>query len=299
MSMSTTSKTPLGPEPTCPPPVADPKKPDLVLPPLACDSHYHIFGPADRFPYAADRTFTPHDAPVTALLKLHRFLGFERGVFVQSACYGSDHAAVLDALATLKDRYRAVALIEPDTSPAEINRLDAAGFCGVRLHIVSHLHGHSPDDMRRIMALVEPYGWHIAVHTMHNGLAEHFEFIAAIRAPVVIDHIGRFDIEDGENSAGFQALRRLLDRGNVWVKLSGVDRVSKQPPMFRDAVAFARILAGQAPERIVWGTDWPHPNHMQMPDDGALVDLIAEIAVDERTRSLMLVDNPARLFGFA
>ncbi len=297
--MSTTPNTPLGPEPTCPPPDLNPKKPDLALPPLACDSHYHIFGPADRFPYAADRTFTPHDAPLAALLKLHRFLGFERGVFVQSSCHGSDHAAVLDALAALKDRYRGVALITPEMPPADVRRLDAAGFCGARLHIVSHLHGYSPADMRKIMALVIPYGWHIAVHTMHNGLAEHFDFVSAIEAPVVIDHIGRFGIEDGENSAGFKALRRLLDRGNVWVKLSGVDRLSKQPPMFRDAVAFARILAEQAPERILWGTDWPHPNHKQMPNDGVLVDLIAEIAPDEKTRRLMLVENPAKLFRFA
>lgn len=297
--MNSKPRAPLGPEPTCPPPVANPKRPDFKLPPLACDSHYHIFGPTSRFPYAGDRTFTPHEAPLAALLKLHQFLGFERGVFVQSACHGTDHAAVLDALKTLKDRYRAVALLAPDTPPAEIKRLDDAGFCGVRLHLVAHLDGHSPDDMRRIMALVAPYGWHVAVHTMHNGLAEHFDFIAAIEAPVVIDHIGRFDIVDGENSLGFKALRRLVDTGKVWVKLSGVDRLSSQPPMFRDAVAYARILAEQAPERILWGTDWPHPNHKHMPDDGNLVDLIAEIAVKESTRQRMLVDNPARLFGFS
>jgi 2-pyrone-4,6-dicarboxylate lactonase len=297
--MSENPKTPLGPEPTCPPPAANPKHPDLKLPPLACDSHYHIFGPVDRFPYAKDRTFTPPEAPLAALLRLHKFLGFERGVFVQSACHGTDHAAVLDALASLKDRYRAVALLTPSTPPADVTRLDDAGFRGVRLHIVSHLRGYSPDDMRKIIELVAPHGWHIAVHTMHDGLAEHFDFIAAIKAPVVIDHIGRFEIEDGENSPGFKSLRRLLDTGNVWVKLSGVDRLSSQPPMFRDAVAFARILAEQAPERILWGTDWPHPNHKHVPDDGNLVDLIAEIAVSEKTRQLMLVDNPAKLFGFA
>ncbi|MDC7787238.1 amidohydrolase family protein [Rhodoplanes sp. TEM] len=296
--MSATPKRPLGPEPTCAPPVPNPKKPDLALPPKACDAHYHIFGPAHRFPFAADRTFTPHDAPLADLLALHRHLGFERGVFVQSACHGTDHSAVLDALAGLKDRYRGVALLTPSTPPAEVARLHEAGFRGVRLHFVSHLHGQSPDDIRAVIRLVAPFGWHIAVHTMHDGLAEHEAFIRAIDAPVVIDHIGRFDIADGESSRGFQALRRLLDGGRVWVKLSGVDRLSDTPPCFRDAVAVARILAAQAPERILWGTDWPHPNHKHVPDDGVLVDLIAEIAPDETIRRKMLVDNPAALFGF-
>ena len=296
--MSAKPAAPLGPEPTCPPPDSNPKRSVLALPPLACDSHFHIFGPGDKFAYAAERTFTPPDASKEALIALHRFLGFERGVFIQSAAHGSDHSAVLDALATLDGRYRAVALLEPTTPPAEVARLDAAGFCGARFHLVSHLAVHPADEMKAIMRLVAPHGWHIAVHTMHNGLAEHFDFIRSIEAPVVIDHIGRFDIVDGVDSAGFKALRRLLDTGNAWVKLSGVDRLSKQPPLFRDAVAFARILATQAPERILWGTDWPHPNHNQMPNDGHLVDLIAEIAVDEKTRHRMLVDNPAELFRF-
>jgi 2-pyrone-4,6-dicarboxylate lactonase len=288
----------LGPEPTCLPPDPLPKKPDLALPPLSCDSHYHIFGPVDRFPYAADRTFTPHESPKDSLLQLHKLLGIERGVFVQGSCYGTDHSAVLDALRGLEGRYRAVAQLSPTTPRAELERLTDAGFCGVRLNIVSHLGGNSVDDMRRIIALAIPFGWHIGIHTMHNGLAENFDFISSIAAPVVIDHFGRFDLEDGDNSAGYKALRRLLDRGNVWVKLSGVDRISRQPPFFRDAVNFARKIADHAPERIVWGTDWPHVNHYQIPNDGVLVDLIAEIAPDEKTRRQMLVDNPARLFGF-
>lgn len=286
-------------EPTCPPPDPNPIKPGLTLPPLACDSHFHIFGPADKFPYAPDRAFTPYDAPKEALLKLHKFLGFERGVFIQSACHGTDHAAVIDALADIKDRYRGVALLSPGTFPAEIARLNGCGFCGVRFHLVPHL-GEMPrrDDLRTVMRLVAPYGWHVAIHVFGKELLQSFDFIRAITAPVVIDHLGRIDGGEGADGEAFQALRRLLDTGNVWVKLSGTDRVSKQGPPYRDAVALAKILADQAPERMLWGTDWPHPNHTAVPNDGTLVDLIAEIAPGESTRQRMLVDNPAALFGF-
>jgi len=258
-----------------------------------------VFGPHAVFPFAANRPFTPHDAPKEALLRLHEVLGFERGVFVQSTCHGSDHAVMLDLLAATSGRYRGVALLTPATTPEEVKRLDAAGVCGVRLHFVSHL-GPYParDDVRAVMRLVEPYGWHIEVHVYGKDLLANLDFIAAIKARVVIDHIGRVDVREGPDGPAFVALRRLVDAGNVWVKLSGTDRVSQQEPPFRDAVALARILAEQAPERILWGTDWPHPNVRRMPNDGELVDLIPQIAVNETTRRRMLVDNPAEFFGF-
>ena len=287
------------PSPTCPPPDPHPKKPAFAPPPLSCDSHFHVFGPHRVFPYAADRPFTPHDAPKEALLRLHEFLGIARGVFVQSTCHGSDHAALIDLLASTGGRYRGVALLTPATAPAEIERLDAAGVCGVRFHFVSHLGQYPPiEEVRAVMRLVEPHGWHIAIHGYGKDLLANLEFIAGIRARVVIDHIGRVDVREGEAGAAFVALRRLLDGRNVWVKLSGTDRMSNQDPPFPDAVALARILAEQAPERILWGTDWPHPNVRRMPNDGELVDLIPEIAVDEKTRQRMLVDNPAEFFGF-
>jgi predicted TIM-barrel fold metal-dependent hydrolase len=301
--MATESRRRLGPEPTCPLPDPNPTKPHITLPPLSCDSHFQIFGPADKFPYALDRSFTPHDAPKEALVRLHRFLGFERGVFIQSACHGTDNAAVVDALADMKGRYRGVALLDPDTAPAEIARLDAAGFCGVRFHLVPHLNPHLGamlrlDDLRAVMRLVEPHGWHIAIHLFGKELLESLDFIRSIKAPVVIDHIGRVDAADGPDGRAFKALRGLVDTGKVWVKLSGTDRITRQKPPYRDAVALARILADQAPERMLWGTDWPHPNHSAVPDDGMLVDLIADIAPDDSTRRRMLVDNPAEFFGF-
>jgi 2-pyrone-4,6-dicarboxylate lactonase len=286
--------------PTIAPPDPNPKKPRLMLPPLACDSHFHVFGPHRKFPYAPNRTFTPADAPKEDLFRLHDLLGFQRGVFVQSTCHGSDHAALLDLLAAGDGRYRGVALLEPTTSKVEVERLDDAGVRGVRLHFYfPHRGAPMPrDDMLMVIAMAAPYGWHIAFHVGGDGILEQYEFITSIEAAVVIDHIARIDVTQGRNGKAFSVLRRLMDRGNVWVKLSGTDRITREPYPFADAVPFARELAAHAPERVVWGTDWPHPNHKSVPNDGDLVDLIAEIAPDTRTRQLMLVDNPAKLFGF-
>lgn len=286
--------------PTIPPPKADPKKPDLKLPPLACDLHFHVFGPHSKFPYAPDRPFTPTDAPKEDLFRLHEWLGFQRGVFVQSTCHGSDHAVLVDLLAAGKGRYRGVALIKPTTPEADVERLDEAGVRGLRLHYYfPHLGAPLPySEMRKVIALAAPYGWHIANHVGGQGIVEHYDFLASIEAPIVIDHMARIDVAEGLHGKAFTALLRLLDRGNVWVKLSGADRITKKPGSFADAVPFGRALAAHAPERIVWGTDWPHPNHTAVPDDGVLVDLIAQIVPDERTRHLMLVENPTKLFGF-
>lgn len=286
--------------PTIAPPDPNPKKPRIALPPNACDSHFHVFGPHSKFPYAPNRPFTPADAPKEALFKLHEFLGFQRGVFVQSTCHGTDNAVLVDLLKAGKGRYRGSALLDPNTPDAEVERLDEAGVCGVRLHFFGgHLGTPKPrDEVLQIIEKVAPYGWHIQIHTGGQGILDLYDFITSIEATVVIDHIGRIDIAEGLQGKAFSALKRLLDRGNVWVKLSGTDRISKQKYPYADAIAFPRDLAAHAPQRVVWGTDWPHPNHGAMPNDGELVDLIAEIAPDERTRKLMLVDNPAKLFGF-
>jgi len=289
----------LTPSPSCPPPDPHPTALRCTLPPLACDSHFHVFGPHNVFPFARNRPFTPHDAPKEALLGLHAALGFARGVFVQSSCHGNDHAALIDLLQSTGGRYRGVALLTPATPAEEVQRLDAAGVTGVRFHFVAHLGVHpSLDDMRAIMRLVAPHDWHIALHLAGRDLVTYWDFITAITAPVVIDHMGRVDVSEGPEGAGFTALRRLLDRGNVWVKLSGTDRVSAEAAPYRDAVALARSLAQHAPERILWGTDWPHPNVRAMPNDGDLVNLIPDIAVNEATRRRMLVDNPAEFFRF-
>ena len=286
--------------PTIALPDPNPKKPRAALPPLACDSHFHVFGPHSKFPYAANRSFTPADAPKEDLFRLHELLGFQRGVFVQSTCHGTDNSVLVDLLAAGKGRYRGAALLDPYTPDAEVERLDEAGVRGVRLHFFGgHLGAPKPrQDILDIIEKVSPYGWHIQIHTGGHGVLDLYEFITSIEAPVVIDHIGRIDIAEGLQGKTFAVLRRLLDRGNIWVKLSGIDRITKESYPYADAIAFPRNLAAHAPERVVWGTDWPHPNHNAVPNDGELVDLIAEIAPDARTRQLMLVDNPAKLFGF-
>ncbi len=288
--------------PTIPPHDRNPKKPGIALPPLSCDSHFHVFGPHSEFPYSPTRPFTPTDAGKADLFKLHEFLGIQRGVFVNSTAHGRDNRVLVDLLEAGKGRYRGVALIDPATSAAEIESLDDAGVRGIRLHWYFP-HGGAPrprDEMRKMIALVADYGWHIANHVGGSGMVDYYDFIASIEAPVVIDHMARIDIEEGLNGPAFTALKRLLDRGNAWVKLSGADRITKEPHNYEGAIPFARALAQHAPERIVWGTDWPHPNHKpgSVPNDGELVDLIGAIAPDTRTRKLMMVDNPTRLFGF-
>jgi 2-pyrone-4,6-dicarboxylate lactonase len=256
--------------PTCAPPDPNPTRPAITLPPLSCDAHFHVFGPHRVFRFADDRPYTPQDAPKEDLFRLHELLGFERGVF------------------------------DPSTPKAEVVRLHEAGICGARFHFVQHLgDAMPPDDIRAVVAMIAPLGWHVAAHVGPGGVLDHYDFLASLPTQVVIDHIGRSDVGEGPNGKAFAALKRLTDRGNVWVKLSGTDRITRQPYPYRDAVPLARALAEHAPERVVWGTDWPHPNHQAMPNDGALVDLIAEIAPSEDARRLMLVENPARLFGFA
>ena len=286
--------------PTCPAPDPNPKVPDLQLPPLSCDSHCHIFGPADVFPFSSDRTFTPPDVPKEDLQNLHRLLGIERAVIVQSAVHGTDHSALLDALKTGGDRYRGIALVNPATSPHEIAQLNNAGVCGVRLNFLPHLGGYpSSETIQFVLGLVQPFSWHIEIHVADNGIIEFFDLIRSIQLPVVIDHMARVDIREGLHGDSVLAMLRLLDTGNVWVKLSGVDRVSIQEPPFADGVQLARMLAYHAPERVLWGTDFPHPNiNGYMPNDGQLVDLIEQIAPDEALRYRMLVTNPAEFFRF-
>jgi 2-pyrone-4,6-dicarboxylate lactonase len=286
--------------PDGPRPVAEPRVPRVVLPDQACDSHCHIYGPFDRFPLPPDRTFTPNEAPETVLRRLHDRLGLKRAVIVHSKGHGMDHGPVLDALKAGNGRYRGVALIEPDASQDVLRTFDAAGICGVRFNFMAHLGGKPDlDKVRTVIRLVEPLGWHIEIHVAGRGVVELEEFIRLIRAPVVIDHMARVNVDEGPNGPAMRTLRGLLDTGRIWVKVSGADRLSKLGAPFSDVVRLARSLVEHAPERILWGSDWPHVNlHGPMPDDGDLVDFIGEIAPDDNTRRLILVENPTKFFGF-
>ena len=291
------------PEPalSCPPPHPSPRKPTLRLPEKSCDSHCHVFGPAARFPYAPDRTFTPVDAPVGQLAALHRHLGLDRAVIVQSSCHGADHSALLDALAIGEGRYRGVALIGPATPRAEIERLHAAGVRGFRLHFLPHL-GEPPTraEIRSTVRLVADLGWHAEIHLHSAGIARYDDLVRWLPVPVVIDHLARLDLSQGLDSPAVSALLRLLDTGRVWVKTSGVDRVSRTGPPYADAVVLAAKLVAHTPERVLWGTDYPHPNIIgAAPDDGLLVDLLSLIAPSEPALRRMLVQNPEEFFGFS
>jgi 2-pyrone-4,6-dicarboxylate lactonase len=294
------NKSPRNITPDGPPPNPDPRKAAITLPPGSCDAHCHIYGPFSRFPLPEDRSFTPNEAPETELRRLHEHFGFDRAVIVQSQGHGFDHQPVRDALAVGGGRYRGVALVQPGTSAEEVASLDAAGFCGVRFSFMAHLGGYS--DLSRVRSVIDrvrPHDWHIAIHVAGQGIVEMADFIRSIKARVVIDHMARPALADGPEGAAVTELRRLLDTGKVWVKLSGADRLSKDGAPYRDAIPIARSLADHAPERILWGSDWPHVNlHGPMSDDASLVDLIAEIAPSETTRRRLLVDNPAEFFRF-
>ncbi|WP_144111706.1 amidohydrolase family protein [Paraburkholderia sp. BCC1886] len=283
-----------------PAPLAQSRKPHVALPPASCDAHCHVFGPFDRYPLPDDRSFTPALAPEAALRRLHEHLGFERSVIVQSQGSGFDHRPLLDALAAGAGRYRGVALVRPEDDDAMLAAFDAAGIVGTRFNFLSHLGGRPQlDAMRTVIDKVRPFNWHIAIHVAGNDIVDYASFIQSIDAPVVIDHMARPDLADGLHGDAMTQLRRLLDTGKIWVKLSGSDRLSKTGRPYHDAAALARSLAEHAPERVVWATDWPHVNlHGPMPDDGELTNLIDEIAPDDAQKQRMLVDNPARLFGF-
>ena len=286
---------------TIPPPHPDPHRPRAFAPPPgACDAHCHVFGPADRFPFAATRSYTPPDAGVDDLRRLHDRLGLERAVVVQASCHGVDNAALLDALRQGGGRYAGVAMIDDATTDAEVDELHAAGVRGTRVNFVAHL-GGAPDagEFERTVARAAGRGWHLVVHLDAADLPRYAELLAGLPCPFVIDHMARVDASAGLDQSPFRALLDLLADERCWVKVSGAERLTADGlPPYDDVVPYARAIVGAAPDRVLWGTDWPHPNVRHMPDDGDLVDLLADFAPDEATRHRILVTNPARLYDF-
>lgn len=286
--------------PNCPPPVEHPRAHSVDLPAGAVDSHCHVFGPHAVFPFAPERSFTPVDVPRQRVRALHDSLGFARAVVVQSACHGDDHAALLDALATSDGRYRGVALVTPRTPREQVARWAAAGVCGARLNFLPHLGGApSRETVDAVVALIRPHGWHLAVHVAGSGITDHEELIGTLDVPVVVDHMARVDLDQGLTGPAVASLVRLIQSGRVWIKLSGADRLSGGPVPSPNAVALARHLAVRAPEQVVWGTDFPHPNLAgDPPDDGVLVDTLAQVAPERDLLERLLVRTPQQLFGW-
>jgi 2-pyrone-4,6-dicarboxylate lactonase len=280
-----------------------PRAPRLRLPADACDSHVHVFGPAERFPYAAGRNFTPVDAPKEALFALHRTLGISRCVIVQSAVHGLDNRVVEDAIAAGGGRYLGVALVPVDVSDAELARLAGAGMRGVRFNFMKHLPGAA--DPARIVEQLTPrlagVGMHLQVHFQSDLVHELAAPLAKSTVPVVIDHMGRVDATLGAEDPDFRALFALLANPLFRVKVSGIDRIDSKPggaPAYDAGVALARKLVEAYPDRCLWGTDWPHPNHTHVPNDASLVEALERIAPSERLREQLLVTNPAAFYRF-
>jgi 2-pyrone-4,6-dicarboxylate lactonase len=277
---------------------ASPKKPDIALPAGACDAHCHVFGPAARFPFAPSRTYTPVDGPKETLFALHRHLGIERAVLVQASCHGTDNSAMLDAIAASRGAYRGIAMVGADITVEELQTLHDGGVRGVRFNFVTHL-GASADHgaIRTIVDKVIPLGWHAVIHFDAHRLVELAAFLRELPLPLVIDHMGRIDASAGVEQQAFQLLLELMEDERFWVKVSGSERISRAGPPFRDAARYGHLLVERFPDRVLWGTDWPHPNIKEhMPDDGALVDLLTIIAPEARQLKALLVDNPTRLY---
>jgi 2-pyrone-4,6-dicarboxylate lactonase len=278
----------------------DPSKPSYVPPPGAVDAHCHVFGPGDKFPYAPERKYTPADAGKEQLFALRDFLGFERNVIVQATCHGADNSALADALRAAGDRARGVATIRPGVSRAELADLDAAGVRGIRFNFVRRLADPKPDDYYRgLTEAVAEFGWHIVVYFEAPDLAERWPLFTSLPTTVVVDHMGRPDVTQPVDGPDFARFTRFMhEHENVWSKVSGAERLSVSgPPDYADVVPFARHIVETFPERVIWGTDWPHPNmKSHMPDDGDLVDLIPRIAPTEDLQRRLLVANPMRLY---
>jgi predicted TIM-barrel fold metal-dependent hydrolase len=283
------------------PPDPATKKPKFALPANTCDAHCHVFGPANVFPYAPERSYTPPDAPKEKLMALHNLLGIERSVIVQASCHGADNSATLDAIAASNGRYKGIAIVDESADDKEFRKLDAGGIKGVRFNFVEHLGGR-PDMkfFQRTVSRIKEMGWHLVLHLDAKDIVELSPMIKDLPLPFVIDHMGRVKAGAGLAQPPFQALLELQQLETCWVKVCGSERVSTSGPPFTDAVPFAQAIVKAAPGRVLWGTDWPHPNIAKyMPNDGDLVDLVPLIAPDPAHRRKLLVENPARLYGFA
>lgn len=278
---------------------SSPSKPVFKLPVGAVDAHCHVFGPAALFPYAHSRKYTPCDAGKEKLFALRDHLGFTRNVIVQATCHGSDNTALLDALATAGEQARGVASVHHDIGMGELRAMDQAGVRGVRFNFVKRLVDSTPRaSFLKIAQKIATLGWHSVVYFEAQDLEELAPFITQLPTPVVVDHMGRPDVSKGSDHRDFQRFLTLLeDNDHIWTKVSCPERLTVSGGDYADVVPYARTLVEHFPDRVLWGTDWPHPNmKSHMPDDGLLVDFIPRIATDTAAQQALLVDNPMALY---
>jgi predicted TIM-barrel fold metal-dependent hydrolase len=298
--------TPIVPEtaPWCLPAVADTHRPRVVLPAKSCDCHAHICGPFERYAYAPERIYTPPDATLADYRRMLTALGVQRAVLVQPSVYGTDNTAMLDAIAEGGSWLRGVAVVEPDIDSALLKKLDAAGVRGMRVNIVDRRARRNEivlDELLPLARKIADFGWHLEMLLQADAVPGLAETCAQLPVDVVLGHLGYVHTDKGgADNSGFQALLRLLGAGRTWVKLTGPYRISAEELPYADLIPMAHALVQAAPERLIWGTDWPHVMMKKtMPNDADICDLLADWVPDEAIRHRILVDNPAALYGFA
>ncbi len=276
-----------------------PSKPHFAPPPGAVDAHCHVFGPMAEFPFSPKAKYLPEDAGPEMLFALRDRLGFARNVIVQASCHGTDNRATLNAIARSNGRARGVAVVDPAIDDADLEALDAGGIRGVRFNFLKRLVDDAPKDKflevsRRIAGL----GWHVVIYFEADILEEMQRFIDAVPVPVVVDHMGRPDVSQGPDGPDMKAFRGLLDsRPDIWTKVTCPDRLDAGGAPWRNFARAVAPLVADYPDRVLWGTDWPHPNmEANIPDDGQLVDVIPTIATNEALQHKLLVTNPMRLY---
>ncbi len=277
----------------------NPTKPKFVVPAGAVDAHCHVFGPGDIFPFAPERKYTPCDASREQLFALRDFLGFEKNVVVQATCHGSDNSALLDVLEHSNDKARGVVTVKSDVTEAELERMHALGVRGVRFNYVKRLVDPKPDDYYRgIIEKIKPLGWHVVLYFEPADLAEKWNFFTSLGVPIVVDHMGRPDVSKPLDNPDFELFLKFMRENDVWAKVSCPDRLTVSgSPLYADVVPFAKTVVEQFSDRVLWGTDWPHPNmKKEMPDDGILVDYVPSIAVTSELQQKLLVTNPNNLY---
>ena len=291
--------------PYCFPPHPSPRKPSYALPPGSVDTHFHIFGPPEVFPWSPPekRVYTPPAAPLSHYHQLMGHLGISRGVVIQPMAHGHDNSVTLDAIARSDGHLMGVAKVDDTFSDRDLETLHAGGIRGVRFNMISESGGTGNLDLIETVAgRVRDLGWSLTIHTKPDGLLENADWLAGMRLPTIIDHYARVDFGDGVNQPAFQRLVDLLrDNAHIWAKISCIERCSTTGPPYADAPLFAQALVAAAPDRILWGTDWPHSQRYGIGDQcdtGELVDTIPQLVPDENDRQRILVENPLRLFDF-
>lgn len=279
--------------------VDTPSKPSWTPPPGAIDAHVHVFGPEAEFPFSPKAKYHPEDATPEMLFALRDHLGLSRNIIVQASCHGTDNAATLAGIAKSGGLARGVAVVDPDIGIDELKALHEGGIRGVRFNFLKRLVDNAPKDkFLEIARKIAPLGWHVIVYFEADILEELIPFLEAIPTTIVVDHLGRPDIAQGPDGADITAFKQLLDtHPNIWTKVSGAERLSIQGPPFDDFVSVIRPVVERYPDRVLWGTDWPHPNmEHRIPDDGQLVDVLPRIAPTAELQRKLLIDNPMRLY---